>query len=51
MVTAAKNVRLDADRDDRGHAARFWALALATHAADNFRAPLPASIARKPIDW
>ena len=51
VVTAANNVRLDADRDDRGHADRFWALALASHAADNFKLPLPASIARKPVGW
>jgi phage FluMu gp28-like protein len=51
VVTAANNIRLDADRDERGHADRFWALALANHAADNFRKPLPASIARKPVEW
>ena len=32
-VTAAGNVRLEADSDDAGHADRFWALALAVHAA------------------
>jgi phage FluMu gp28-like protein len=31
-VTAANNVRLEADSDDDGHADRFWALALALHA-------------------
>ena len=51
VVTAANNVRLDADRDDRGHADRFWALALATHAADDFKKPLPPSLARKPLGW
>ena len=32
-VTAAGNVRLEAESDDAGHADRFWALALAVHAA------------------
>ena len=51
VVTAANNIRLDADRDERGHADRFWALALAHHAADDFKKPLPAPIARKPLGW
>ena len=33
IVTASNNVRLEADRDAGGHADRFWALALACHAA------------------
>jgi len=32
-VTAAGNVRYDAGRDETGHSDRFWALALAVHAA------------------
>lgn len=32
-VTSANNIRFDADRTDEGHADRFWALALAHHAA------------------
>ena len=32
-VTAAGNVRLEAEADETGHADRFWALALAIHAA------------------
>jgi phage FluMu gp28-like protein len=51
VVTAANNIRLDADRDERGHADRFWALALANHAADDFKLPLPAPLARKPMGW
>jgi phage FluMu gp28-like protein len=51
VVTAANNVRFDADRDERGHADRFWALALAYHAADDLKLPLPAPLARKPIGW
>ena len=44
VVTAAGNVRLEAPRDDAGHADRFWALALATHAADESKAKLPAPL-------
>jgi len=29
------DIRFDADRSDNGHADRFWALALALHAAGN----------------
>ena len=51
IVTASNHVRLEADRDDKtGHADRFWALALACHAAQEAR-PLPAPLARKPIEW
>jgi len=32
-VTAAGNVRYDAERDEDGHSDRFWAMALAIHAA------------------
>lgn len=32
-TTAAGNIRFSADRSDSGHADRFWALALAIHAA------------------
>ena len=43
-------VRLDASRDDSGHADRFWALALAHHAAEH--APRRAfTLARKPVGW
>ncbi|MFH1136570.1 MAG: terminase family protein [Pseudomonadota bacterium] len=34
-VTAAGNVRFDAARNESGHADRFWALALAVHAAED----------------
>jgi phage FluMu gp28-like protein len=34
-VTAANNVRLEADSDEAGHADEFWACALAVHAAHN----------------
>lgn len=48
IVTAANNVRLDADRSDTdGHGDRFWALALAYHAADDNRGPLPAPLMSK----
>jgi phage FluMu gp28-like protein len=51
VVTAANNIRLDADRDEAGHADRFWALALAYHGADALRMPLPPSRAFKPAGW
>lgn len=51
IVTAANNVRLDADRNEAGHADRFWALALAYHAADAVKLPLPAPRAMKPVGW
>lgn len=34
-TTAAGNIRFDADRGTNGHSDRFWALALAVHAAEN----------------
>jgi phage FluMu gp28-like protein len=50
MVTSAGNVRFDATRDERGHADRFWALALAYHAVE--RAPRRMfTLARKPEGW
>jgi phage FluMu gp28-like protein len=51
VVTSSNNVRLEAKSDDKGHADRFWALALACHAALDSPSPLPASVARKPLDW
>jgi phage FluMu gp28-like protein len=51
IVTAANNVRLDADRDEAGHADRFWALALAYHASDDLKVPLPAPQMRKPAGF
>ena len=51
IVTAANNIRFDADRDEAGHADRFWALALAYHAADAVKLPLPAPRERKPAGW
>jgi phage FluMu gp28-like protein len=51
VVTASNHVRLEADRDDKtGHADRFWALALACHAAAEAKT-LPAPLMRKPIEW
>jgi phage FluMu gp28-like protein len=51
IVTAANNIRLDATRDDGGHADRFWSLALAYHAADESKSPLPAPLEKKPFGW
>jgi phage FluMu gp28-like protein len=39
LVTPSNNIRFDADRTEKGHADRFWALALAVHAADNGTEP------------
>ncbi len=51
IVTAANNIRFDADRDDGGHADRFWSLALAYHAAGAAKIQLPPSRRFKPIGW
>jgi phage FluMu gp28-like protein len=50
-VTAAHHVRLAAPRDADGHADRFWALALACHAAEQSPAPPTPGAARKPTGW
>ena len=39
-VTAAGNIRFDADRTDKGHADEFWAHALALHGASNPAGPI-----------
>jgi phage FluMu gp28-like protein len=41
-VTAAGNIRYEGDRDDAGHSDRFWALALALHAAGDDSGPVHA---------
>ena len=41
-VTAAGNVRLSAPREEGSHADRFWACALAVHAASNDAGPIEA---------
>ena len=52
VVTAAGNLRLDAPRDDAGHADRFWALALANHAAVHAAKTLKwRTLLRKPEGW
>lgn len=52
IVTTAGNVRLDADRSETdGHADRFWSLALAYHAADDNKRPLPPPLKHKPVGW
>jgi phage FluMu gp28-like protein len=47
-TTAAGNIRFDADRSENGHADRFWALALAKHAAGKPTGPVEyQSVTRK----
>lgn len=40
ITTSAGNIRFDSERSDIGHADRFWALALALHAASNQGGPV-----------
>jgi phage FluMu gp28-like protein len=40
IVTAANNIRYDADRNENGHADRFWALALSLHAGQTQFQPI-----------
>jgi phage FluMu gp28-like protein len=40
ITTAAGNIRFDAERTEDGHADRFWAAALGTHAASTPAAPI-----------
>lgn len=51
VVTTSNNIRFEAEHDEQGHADRFWALALAYHAADVRKAPLPAPLMNKPLGW
>jgi phage FluMu gp28-like protein len=48
-TTAAGNVRLEADSDDAGHADRFWALALAVHAAKESTSPFAPTVFDSPV--
>ena len=43
QVSRAGNVRFTAERNADGHADRFWALALALHAAGNAQGPTYAT--------
>lgn len=47
LTTSAGNIRFDAERSDNGHADRFWALALALHAANNNSGEINISTRRK----
>jgi len=40
ITTSAGNIRFDVERTENSHADRFWALALAIHAADNLSGPI-----------
>jgi phage FluMu gp28-like protein len=44
-TTAAGNIRFTAERSENGHADRFWALALAIHAAATPAAPIEFKVA------
>ena len=46
IVTSAGNIRFDAERTEQGHADRFWALALALHAAGH----APRAVAMGALD-
>jgi phage FluMu gp28-like protein len=48
-TTASGNVRLEADSDDAGHADRFWALALAVHAAKESTSPFAPTVFDSPV--
>ncbi|MDP3014556.1 MAG: hypothetical protein Q8M92_09955, partial [Candidatus Subteraquimicrobiales bacterium] len=47
ITTSAGNIRFDAERSENSHADRFWALALATHAASNPCGPIEFETAGK----
>ncbi len=47
ITTAANNIRFDADHSANGHADRFWALALALHAAGNGSGEIHISTRKK----
>jgi phage FluMu gp28-like protein len=49
--TFAGNVRFSAERSEYGHADRFWALALAIHAAQNMRAQREISFTNISHNW
>lgn len=51
VVTASNNIRFEAEHDAQGHADRFWALALAYHAADRRNQPVRAPLLVKPEGW
>jgi phage FluMu gp28-like protein len=51
IVTAAGNVRFDAERTDQGHADRFWALALALHAAGRRPSPFASGGIESEREW
>ncbi|NPV70299.1 MAG: hypothetical protein HPY55_06595 [Firmicutes bacterium] len=44
MTTSAGNVRYDSERDEDGHADRFWAKALTLHAADQAQRAKPPKV-------
>ena len=50
LSTASGNIRLVAEDNEDGHADRFWALALAYHAA-YAQAPAMRTLERMPLEW
>ncbi len=51
VVTSAGNIRFDAERTERSHADRFWALALALHAAGQRRLAFASGGIESERDW
>ena len=51
IVTSAGNVRFDAERTEQSHADRFWALALAAHAAGQRRLAFASGGMESERDW
>lgn len=51
ITTAAGNIRFDAERSERSHADRFWALALAVHAGSTSGPPAACGARDSEFDW
>jgi len=51
LTTSSGNIRFDAERSDDSHADRFWALALAVHAAGGLVVPIEYQSTRQQRDF